>query len=489
MPRLREQIIPRRKMLLVASEAVIFTGILFAGTAFPPLATTPENALTWTWETFHFALSCLTIALLCQACISYNDLYDWKISQNRGELGNRLLHSGGYSLVLLAMLVFVTSMAAWRDIFPALFFFPGVPNMRDETWKLILLLAVCYAFIYAFRAGFHWFFYKWNFGEQVLILGSGPEAKEIADLIHENPMAGFEVVGLVATEGSAHSEPGCPAHHEVLGRVDDLPIIGQERRVARVVVALPERRGMLPLTRLLAARMGGITVEEREAMFERVAGKMAIESLRPSYLIFGSGFSKPPVTIALKRLTDLVVATLGLILAAPLMLLVAIAIKVESRGSMFFRQRRVGQDGRPFVITKFRTMRVGAEEESGPVWATPEDPRVTRVGRWLRLTRIDEIPQMINVLAGHMSFVGPRPERPIFVNELSEKIEFYPLRLTVKPGVTGWAQVNMPYAASIEDTMEKLRYDLYYIKNMSLLFDLNILLRTVGVILFGKGGR
>jgi lipopolysaccharide/colanic/teichoic acid biosynthesis glycosyltransferase len=141
------------------------------------------------------------------------------------------------------------------------------------------------------------------------------------------------------------------------------------------------------------------------------------------------------------------------------------------------------------MIAKFRTMRVGAEEATGPVWATTDDPRVTRVGRVLRLTRIDEIPQMLNVLAGHMSFVGPRPERPIFVNELSEKIEFYPLRLTVKPGVTGWAQVSMPYAASIEDTMEKLRYDLYYIKNMSLLFDLNILLRTVGVILFGKGGR
>ena len=440
MPRLREQIIPRRKMMLITSECVIFTGVLFAGTAFPPLATTPGEVLAGSWETFHFSLSCLTIALLCQACLSYNDLYDWRVSQNRGELGNRLLHSGGYSLVLLAILVFVSNrLVAIDEELPNLFYFPGLADVQGETWKLILLLVVCYTLIYAFRAGFHWFFYKWNFGEQVLILGSGPEAKEIADLIHENPMAGFEVVGLVATEGPAQSEPGCPAHHEVLGRVDDIPVLGQERRVARIVVALPERRGMLPLTQLLSARMSGITVEEREEMFERVAGKMAVESLRPSYLIFGSGFSKPPVTIALKRLTDLVVSTLGLILAAPLMLLVATVIKVESRGPVFFRQRRVGQDGRPFVIAKFRTMRVGAEETTGPVWATPGDPRVTRVGRVLRLTRIDEIPQMLNVLAGHMSFVGPRPERPIFVNELSEKIEFYPLRLTVKPGVTGWA--------------------------------------------------
>ena len=235
--------------------------------------------------------------------------------------------------------------------------------------------------------------------------------------------------------------------------------------------------------------MNGIHVEEREAMFERVAGKMSIESLRPSYLIFGSGFSNPPLAIATKRASDLIVATAGIILSAPLMVLVSILIKLESRGPVLFRQQRVGQDGNPFTVLKFRTMRVDAEQESGPVWATPEDPRITRIGKWLRLTRIDEIPQMLNVLAGQMSFVGPRPERPFFVDELSQTIKFYPLRLSVKPGVTGWAQVNLAYAASIEDTMEKLRFDLYYIKNMSLLFDINIIARTVGVILFGKGAR
>ena len=254
-------------------------------------------------------------------------------------------------------------------------------------------------------------------------------------------------------------------------------------------MALEERRGTLPITQLLAARMQGIQVEEREAMFERVAGKMAIESLRPSYLIFGSGFNKPPVAIAIKRLADIALSSVGFLLAAPVMGLVAILVKLSSRGPALFRQTRVGQDGKNFVINKFRTMRIDAEDDSGPVWASLEDPRVTKVGRWLRLTRLDEIPQLYNVLAGHMSFVGPRPERPFFVEELSQNIEFYPLRLTVKPGVTGWAQVNMAYAASIEDTMEKLRYDLYYIKNISSLFDLNIILRTVGVILFGKGAR
>ena len=480
MPKLHEQIIPRRKLILIASEAVIFTGVLFVGTAFEPVATKQVTFDWQSWETYRFLLSCFTIAILSQACLSYNDLYDWKVSQNRGELPNRLLHSAGYSLVLLALLVF---------FLPFLFDFPGLENPGRETWKLILLLAVCYALIYGFRAGFHWFFYKWAFGEQVIVLGSGAHAKEIANLIHDNPMAGFEVIGLVSENGPVPSEPGCPAHHAMLGTIDDLPGLGQEHRVARVVVALEERRGALPVAELLAARMNGIQVEEQEAMFERVAGKMAIESLRPSYLIFGSGFSKPPLAIALKRFSDIVVATIGCLLAAPIMVLVAILIKIDSRGPVLFRQTRVGQDGRHFIINKFRTMYVDAEDNTGPVWASPEDPRVTRIGKWLRLTRIDEIPQLLNVLAGHMSFVGPRPERPYFVEELSEKIEFYPLRLTVKPGVTGWAQVNMAYAASIEDTMEKLRYDLYYIKNISFLFDVNILLRTVGVILFGKGAR
>jgi len=481
MPTLREQIIPRRKLMLITSECVIFTGTLLLGTTFEPLASNPDFTFDLQESgTLRFLISCMAIAILCQACLSYNDLYDWRVSQNRGELKNRLLHSGGYTLVLLAILVF---------LLPALFHFPGLQNAGRETWKIIALLGCAYALIYGFRAGFHWFFYKWNFGEQVLILGTGSQAREIADLIHGNPMSGYEVAGLVDETNQVPASDNGPPHHEVLGGIDDLEHLGQKHRVARVVVALKERRGTLPIGRLLAARMGGIHVEEREAMFERVAGKMSIESLRPSYLIFGSGFSNPPLAIATKRFSDLVVATIGMILSAPIMLLVAVLIKLESRGPVLFQQERVGQDGQVFTILKFRTMRVDAEQKSGPVWATPEDPRITRIGKWLRLSRIDEIPQMLNVLAGQMSFVGPRPERPFFVDELSSTIKFYPLRLTVKPGVTGWAQVNLAYAASIEDTMEKLRFDLYYIKNMSLLFDLNIIARTVGVILFGKGAR
>jgi exopolysaccharide biosynthesis polyprenyl glycosylphosphotransferase len=190
-----------------------------------------------------------------------------------------------------------------------------------------------------------------------------------------------------------------------------------------------------------------------------------------------------------KRVTDILAALMGLVLSLPLCLLTALAIKLTSPGPVFFRQERTGQDGAPFRLIKFRTMRIDAEKESGPVWAQKNDTRVTPVGRFLRKSRIDEIPQFLNILAGQMSFVGPRPERPHFVAQLQQQVPFYPLRHTVKPGLTGWAQVRHPYGASIEDAQEKLRYDLYYIKNMSVMFDLNIILRTVGVILGAKGAR
>lgn len=476
MPSLAEQIIPRRKLLLMASETVILTGILWAGTSFPPLASRALE-IGVDLDALRGVLSCLTIAILCQACLSYSDLYDWKVSQNRAELPNRLLHSAGYALVMLAVLVFVL---------PQLFLFPGLRDVSTETWKLIVLLGLGFVAIYAWRWGFHWFFYKWNFGERVLVLGTGPHGRDISRRIQENPMSGFEAVGLV---GEGENAPDTPQHLQVVGRVDELAVLAARLRASRVVVALEERRGTIPVTQLLHCRMDGVYVEEQEAMYERIAGKIAVESLRPSYLIFGAGFAKHPVAEAVKRVIDVFAATLGLILSVPLAVIAAVLVKLGSPGPILFTQERVGQDGRPFLLRKFRTMRVDAENETGPVWAQSNDTRVTRTGRFLRLTRIDEIPQLWNVLIGEMSFVGPRPERPFFVEELQKEIPFYPLRLTVKPGLTGWAQVNHHYGASVEDAMEKLRYDLYYIKNVSPLFDLNIIARTVGVILFGKGAR
>ncbi len=483
MPTLVEQIIPRRKLVLMASETLILSTILFVGTSVPPLSSRTFAFDPTSREFWQGLLSCATIAILSQTSLSYNDLYDWRLAQNRADLPNRLLHSAGYALVMLSVVVFVM---------PSLFHFPGLGDVAGETWKLILLLGLGFVALWVWRTALHWFFYKWNFGERVVIFGSGPQAQGLARLIHENPFSGFEVVGLVRARHDpppAMSAPaGAPPEDEVLGEAQELAVIARRKRVARVVIALEERRGTLPVAQLLECRMSGVLVEEKESMYERIAGKMAIQSLRPSYLIFGSGFARHPIAGAVKRLIDVVVSLAGLFLSLPICAIAALLIKLDSRGPVFFTQERVGQTGQVFRIVKFRTMCNDAES-AGPVWAQQNDARVTRVGRFLRISRIDEIPQMVNVLAGKMSFVGPRPERPFFVEELSRQIPFYPLRHTVKPGLTGWAQVNHPYGASVEDAEQKLRYDLYYIKNMSPFFDLAIILRTVGVILFGKGAR
>lgn len=478
---LGEQMIPRRKLLLMGSECTLFTGILFLGSALPPLASRDFSTLPLQPDVLRGLLTSFTIAIICQTSLSYNDLYDWRTAQNRAELPNRLLHACGYSLVMLSALVLAL---------PRLFYFPSL-DVSGQTWKLILLLGLSFLAVWGFRHAFHWFFYKWRFGERVLVLGCADEARELARMIAANPLAGYELMGLVqeSEEPLPEDAKAAPVHERIVGSLHDLRRLCDDEGIARVVVSLRERRGRVPIEQLLECRMAGITVEERETMYERLTGKLAVESMRPSYLIFGSGFARDPLTLALKRVLDILASLLGLVLSLPLALLAAVAIKLSSRGPILFSQERVGQDGQTFMLRKFRTMRHDAEKESGPVWARKNDDRVTLVGRFLRLTRIDEIPQFLNILAGQMSFVGPRPERPHFVDQLTKTLPFYPLRHTVKPGLTGWAQVCHSYGASVEDATEKLRYDLYYIKNVSLLFDVSIMLRTVGVILLGKGAR
>lgn len=481
MPTLSEQMIPRRKLLLMGSECLLFTGILFLGSALPPLAARPLAEVPLVTDLLRGLLTSLTIAIICQTSLSYNDLYDWRTAQNRAELPNRLLHACGYSLVMLAALVL---------LLPRLFYFPSLEE-DGQTWKLILLVCVSYLAVWGFRHAFHWFFYKWRFGERVLVLGAAQEAQELARMIATNPLAGYELMGLVQENDDPPSTypADAPVWNRIVGRLGELRDLCDREGIARVVVSLRERRGRVPIEQLLECRMAGITVEERETMYERLTGKLAVESMRPSYLIFGSGFARDPLTLALKRVLDIVASFAGLLLSFPLAICAAIAIKLTSPGPIFFSQERVGQDGEVFRLMKFRTMRQDAEKESGPVWAKKNDSRVTFVGRFLRITRIDEIPQFLNILTGKMSFVGPRPERPHFVEQLTKDLPFYPLRHTVKPGLTGWAQVCHSYGASVEDATEKLRYDLYYIKNVSLMFDVSIMLRTIGVILLGKGAR
>ncbi len=307
-------------------------------------------------------------------------------------------------------------------------------------------------------------------GQGVLIVGSGQLAALVANHLQRSPFAGFRFLGMVD-----------PTNGETMRLIE-------KERPEKVIVAMEDRRGHLPTEALLTLKAEGVDVLDALSFYERLTGKISLEHLKPSWLLFGEGFRRGVSIRAAQRSLDLILSTVGLVLSLPLLLFVPLLIRLDSSGPVFYRQERMGRGGRVFQLLKFRTMRPDAEG-NGPVWAIEDDPRVTRVGRFLRKWRLDEVPQMINVLRGEMSFVGPRPERPVFVRLLSEKIPYYPLRHSVRPGITGWAQVRYRYGASVEDAAEKLKYDLYYVKNSSLFLDLSILFQTARVVLLAEGSR
>jgi sugar transferase (PEP-CTERM system associated) len=274
----------------------------------------------------------------------------------------------------------------------------------------------------------------------------------------------------------------------VIGDYSQILSICQKGDVDRIIVALDERRGRFPLEQLLFCRLKGIRVDDGVAFTEQLAGKLSVENLHPSFLIFSDGFKRSAIFKRLKRGIDIIGSLLGLTVFTPVMLIISLAIKLDTKGPIFYRQERIGEDEKIFNLFKFRSMSVDAEE-NGPVWAEVNDQRVTRVGQVIRKLRFDEIPQMFNVLKGEMSFIGPRPERPFFVDTLKNEIPYYSERHVIKPGITGWAQICYRYGASKEDALEKLKYDLYYIKHMSLILDLMILFETVKIVFWGKGAR
>ncbi len=328
--------------------------------------------------------------------------------------------------------------------------------------------------------------------ELVLILGAGRQAASLSDSLPADASA--RIVGFVAPrvdQGAARAGGQAAvevAERRVIRREDSLAGVAKELGVRQVVVALDERRGTMPTRELLECRMEGIEVLDHTSYLERETGRVNLADLYPSWLIFSGGFRSNKLFRFTKRVFDLAISTAFLLLMLPLCAMTALLIKLDSPGPVFYRQERVGLNGRTFSIVKFRSMRTDAEA-SGPRWASRNDSRVTRVGAFIRKTRIDEIPQVLTVLKGDMSFVGPRPERPCFVEELSRSIEYYSDRHRVKPGITGWAQVRAPYGASLEDAREKLTYDLYYMKHQSLMLDFLILLQTVRVVLFQEGAR
>lgn len=357
---------------------------------------------------------------------------------------------------------------------------------------LALLLMICW------RLGIHWLMRNPLLGDRLLIIGTDKLATEVAHEAMLRRDLGYKVAGYISEDHklvgtSLVSQSISPDFgnttfsRDVLGTVGDLNRIVEEEKIDRVVVALQDRRGHMPVDQLLKIRLQGqAAIEEGTALYEKLTGKISVEMLRPSWIIFSAGGKRGTLSGFIRRLFNLVMATVGILLSLPLAIFAAIAIKLDSPGPVFYTQERVGKNGRTFKIIKFRSMRQDAEK-GGAQWATERDPRITRIGNFLRKTRIDEIPQFINILRGDMSFVGPRAERPIFVAQLSEQIPFFDQRHLVEPGLTGWAQVNYGYGASVEDSMQKLQYDLYYIKNVSLLFDIWIMFKTIKVVMFGYG--
>jgi sugar transferase (PEP-CTERM system associated) len=324
------------------------------------------------------------------------------------------------------------------------------------------------------------------FKRRVLVWGAGHRAAFIARrLRRRTDQRGFRIVGYLRAPGDGEQVAGSQA----ADAPGDLVRIALRHRVEEIVVAMDDRRAGFPTAELLECRLRGIQVTDIATFLERESGRVSIDLMHPSWLIFSPGFRCDLFRLTNKRCFDVAVSLAMLLAALPIALLTAAAIWVEDRGPIFYRQVRMGQNGRLFTIFKFRSMRVDAERDGEPRWAAPNDPRVTCVGALIRRLRIDELPQLLNVLAGHMSFVGPRPERPAFVEQLAQAVPFYPERHFVKPGITGWAQVRYSYGASAKDAREKLEYDLYYVKHHTLAFDLMVLLQTVEIVLFRIGSR
>jgi sugar transferase (PEP-CTERM system associated) len=340
-------------------------------------------------------------------------------------------------------------------------------------------------------ATWRWFALRYQvldcYRERILIVGAGESARHLARWMGDNLRSEYQLVGF-ADNDAARIGDIVAMGARVLTRFSELRQFSLGR-VDRIIVAVDEKRGKLPMAELVQLRFAGLEIEEAASFFERTSGQLAVETMLPSWLVFSDGFKVSVVRRIAKRLGDIAVSLVVLILTAPVMLVTAALIALESRGPVLYRQRRMGRNGVEFDMLKFRSMVQDAEQKSGPTWAGQNDPRVTRIGRVIRKLRIDELPQVINVFRGEMSFVGPRPERKHFVEQLQKEISYYSLRMTVRPGITGWAQVQYRYGATVEDALYKLKYDLFYIKNSNALYDLWILIKTVKVVFMGSGAR
>jgi len=399
-------------------------------------------------------------------CMYYLDLYDSKVLRNRSEILTRLIQVIGLGGMILAIVYY---------------FYPDAQLGRSI---LILGIALAVPLLVLWREIFLWILNSLQLAEKTLILGHGPLALALNREIRTRRELGLDTVGYVDSSDAGWTVAGLP----YLGEPRDLPELIRTYRATRVIVAMPDRRGKLPLDQLLSLKTKGLIVQDGADLYENFTGKIQLDALRPAWLLFSPGFQVSRGLRFYKRFTSLVVSLVCLIACLPLWAMVAILIKLDSKGPALYRQQRVGKDGKLFYLYKFRTMVEGADA-NGNRPAKERDERFTRVGRWLRRTRIDELPQFYNILRGDMDFVGPRPFVPEQEQECAREIPFYRQRWSVKPGATGWAQINYGYCATLADNTEKAAYDLFYIKHMSIGLDLLIIFQTVKTLLLGRGGR
>jgi sugar transferase (PEP-CTERM system associated) len=462
MVRLFNVYIPARSLFLVLAEALLTTVCLLAAFA---LRLRSDFELALVYEQGLFKI--LVASSVLMICMYYYDLYDSQMLHRPMEVLTRLFQVLGTATVILALLYYL---------------FPQVQLGRQS-----LMLWV--AFSGPTLLGWRWLFQFLNkyqrLSQRTLILGTGSTGAAVMTEINARPELGLTLLGYVGnapSETDAHETP-------FLGRLEQLSEVVEQRRVQRIVLAVEDRRGRLPVDALLELKKTGVIIQDAPELYEAVTGRVLLAALRPSWLLFSDGFCVSRPTLVYKRLASLIFGTAAALITAPLMVIVALAIWLDSGRPILFRQKRIGKGGKPFMILKFRSMRADADGDGAARPAAYNDSRVTRVGHFIRRLRLDELPQLFNIIRGDMYFVGPRPFAANEEIDFSKTIPFYSHRWTVRPGATGWAQVRRGYCATREDNLEKLAYDLYYVKNLSLGLDLLVLFETVKILLLGRGGR
>jgi sugar transferase (PEP-CTERM system associated) len=466
MIRLFKHYVPLPLLLLAITETVVLFSSMYAGTAlrftggrygdFESAGPTLPRALVFTF---------VMLGIMTAFGLHQRD------AKQEGEWGYTIRFMASFAVGLVVMLLI----------------FYAVPSLFLGRGAFGLVFLIAFAGAAVTRLIFIRLFKLDALNRRILLLGAGSRSSKVETLERdENGQRKFNLVGCLPLTNAEC----CITKTKVFQYQGSILTIAKKHRIDEIVVGVRERRnGGLPADQLLECKLAGIEIVDLPSFFERETGQIQLESLNPSWMIFSDGFHRGSIKDITKRLFDIVASSALLLITLPIMFITAMLIWLESSGPILYRQERVGEYGGPFQVLKFRSMRVDAERDGVPQWAKKQDDRATRIGRVIRKMRIDELPQVFNVLRGDMSFVGPRPERPYFVNELTDQIPYYPTRHTVKPGITGWAQIRYPYGATTDDAIQKLQYDLYYVKNHTLFLDLVILLQTAQVILFGKGAR